>query len=165
MRFYIGNRVHLAAFITGLYDYDNTTRKFADVLSGKKTRVTLGYPEIAAAKSFGVSPRTKIVLKRSYALHMDNSGHFTGLGYGKNGHRDPYPLTIRQVSLIPEIIKTAKQTEIFTDERVRGLQRYRIERKESWGQIIIVEVSINRNEIYLVTAYNKNNTPTIGCIY
>ena len=89
MRFCIGNRVHLAAFITGLYDYDNTTRKFADVLSGKKTRVTLGYPEIAAAKSFGVSPRTKI----------------------------------------------------------------------------IVEVSINRNEIYLVTAYNKNNTPTIGCIY
>ena len=106
MRLHIGNRVHLDAFITGLYDYDNTTRKFADVLSGKKTRVTLGYPEIAAAKSFGVSLRTKIVLKRSYALHMDNSGHFTGLGYGKNGHRDPYPLTIRQVSLIPEIIKT-----------------------------------------------------------
>lgn len=151
----IGNRPHLETVIAELDNYSVSTRKFGDVLSGRKAKALLGYPNRETASALGVSSKAKIILKRGYALHMDNSGHFTGSGFGKNGHYDPNPLTIRQVSMIPKLIKTAKQPEIFVDKKVRGLQRYKILRKPVRDPLIVVEVSTSRNEIYLVTAYNK----------
>lgn len=154
MKNYIGGRRHLQYIINKMYSYDLTTRKFAEVLSGEKSQVLLGYPEAKIAKYLGVNSRAKILLKKNYALHMDNSGHFTGIGYGARGHNDPSPLSMSQLSKIPYIIKTAQMHEIQPDKKVRGLQRYRITRKMRKKQIIVVEVSIKRNEIDLVTAYN-----------
>ena len=134
--------------------YNNTTKKFAEVLSEEKAVVSLGYPNKTAAKVYGVNKRAKIILIRKYALHMDNSGHFTGAGYGKTGHNDPNPLTLSQISNIPIIIKTARPQEIYVGKKVRGLQRYKIIRKSPNGQAVVVEINIKKNEVALVTAYN-----------
>lgn len=129
-------------------------KKFADILSGKKPFVLLGYPEKETARLYNVNARAKIILKRSYALHMDNSGHFAGQGYGTRGHRDPAPLSLQQITNIPAFIKTARADEIIIGRKVRNLQRYKIIKQISKTQIIVIEVNVNKNGIYLVTAYN-----------
>ena len=146
--------IRLESILKKMGNYGSVTKKFADVLSGKQKTVLLCYPRKEAAYSFGVTPRAKILLKRSYILHMDNSGHFVGTGFGKRGHNDPKPLSLLQISKIPSIIKTARKSEIYFDKKVRGLSRYRIIRQESKNHIIVVEVSVQKNEITLVTAYN-----------
>ena len=146
--------VRLGTILTRMARYNSVTRKFAEVLNGQTKSALLGYPEKETASLFGVSIRAKILLKRSYILHMDNSGHFTGFGFGKRGHNDPNPLTLSQISRIPTIIKTARRDEIRFDKQVRGLKRYKITRRTSKNHVIVVEVSIKKNEITLVTAYN-----------
>ena len=107
-----------------------------------------------SAKIYGVNKRAKIMLTKKYVLHMDNSGHFTGFGYGKTGHNDLNPLTMSQISNIPTIIKTATFRDVYVDKKIRGLQRYKIMKRNSGGQIVVIEISVEKNEIVLVTAYN-----------
>lgn len=154
MVYYIGKRKHLAKTIQQMRSYSTVTRKFAKVLSGEQATILLGYPSEMSAKIYGVNKRARIILTKKYALHMDNSGHFTGFGYGKTGHNDPNPLTMPQISNIPSIIKTATLRDVYTDKKVRGLQRYKIMKRDSGGQIVVIEICIEKNEIVLVTAYN-----------
>ena len=146
--------IRLSTILAQMARYNSVTRKFAEVLNGQTQFALLGYPEKETASLFGINARAKILLKRSYILHMDNSGHFTGSGFGKRGHNDPNPLTLSQISDIPAIIKTARQDEIKFNKQVRGLKRYKITRRASKNNVIVVEVSIEKNEITLVTAYN-----------
>ena len=86
---------------------------------------------------------------------MDNSGHFTGKGYGAHGHNDKRPLSMEELSTAISIIKTAKKDEVIKGEIVRKAQRYFIVRKTTSLQLINVEVPINNNRrMNIVSIYN-----------
>ena len=151
---YIGGRKHLLPIIEKMEEYNEITKKFANVLSGSSKEETLGVISGRAAKALKVKPNTKIVLLKSYLLHMDNSGHFTGKGYGKNGHDDTRPLRIHEISSILRLIQTASREDIINLTPVRGNKRYAIVRQSSRYHYIGVEFEKTNNRINLVTAYN-----------
>lgn len=151
---YIGGRKHLLPLIEKMEDYNEITKKFANVLSGSSKEETLGVISGRAAKALKVKPNTKIVLLKSYLLHMDNSGHFTGKGYGKNGHDDTRPLRIHEISSILRLIQTASREDVINLTPVRGNKRYAIVRQSSRYHYISVEFEKTNNRINLVTAYN-----------
>lgn len=151
---YIGGRKHLLPIIEKMEEYNEITKKFANVLSGSSKEETLGVISGRAAKALKVKPNTKIVLLKSYLLHMDNSGHFTGKGYGKNGHDDTRPLRIHEISSILRLIQTASREDIINLTLVRGNKRYAIVRQSSRYHYIGVEFEKTNNRINLVTAYN-----------
>lgn len=151
---YIGGRRHLLPLIEKMEEYNEITKKFANVLSGSSKEETLGVISGRAAKALKVKPNTKIVLLKSYLLHMDNSGHFTGKGYGKNGHDDTRPLRIHEISSILRLIQTASREDVINLTPVRGNKRYAIVRQSSRYHYIGVEFEKTNNRINLVTAYN-----------
>nr|DAS56685.1 MAG TPA: minor capsid protein [Caudoviricetes sp.] len=151
---YIGGRKHLLPLIEKMEDYNEITKNFANVLSGSSKEETLGVISGRAAKALKVKPNTKIVLLKSYLLHMDNSGHFTGKGYGKNGHDDTRPLRIHEISSILRLIQTASREDVINLTPVRGNKRYAIVRQSSRYHYIGVEFEKTNNRINLVTAYN-----------
>lgn len=151
---YIGGRKHLLPLIEKMEEYNEITKKFAKVLSGSSKEETLGVISGRAAKALKVKPNTKIVLLKSYLLHMDNSGHFTGKGYGKNGHDDTRPLRIHEISSILRLIQTASREDVINLTPVRGNKRYAIVRQSSRYHYIGVEFEKTNNRINLVTAYN-----------
>lgn len=151
---YIGSRKHLLPLIEKMEEYNEITKKFANVLSGSSKEETLGVISGRAAKALKVKPNTKIVLLKSYLLHMDNSGHFTGKGYGKNGHDDTRPLRIHEISSILRLIQTASREDVIDLTPVRGNKRYAIVRQSSRYHYIGVEFEKTNNRINLVTAYN-----------
>lgn len=151
---YIGGRKHLLPMIEKMEEYNEITKKFANVLSGSSKEETLGVISGRAAKALKVKPNTKIVLLKSYLLHMDNSGHFTGKGYGKNGHDDTRPLRIYEISSILRLIQTASREDVIDLTPVRGNKRYAIVRQSSRYHYIGVEFEKTNNRINLVTAYN-----------
>lgn len=151
---YIGGRKHLLPLIEKMEDYNEITKKFANVLSGSSKEETLGVISGRVAKALKVKPNTKIVLLKSYLLHMDNSGHFTGKGYGKNGHDDTRPLRIHEISSILRLIQTASREDVINLTPVRGNKRYAIVRQSSRYHYIGVEFEKTNNRINLVTAYN-----------
>lgn len=151
---YIGGRKHLLPIIEKMEEYNEITKKFANVLSGSSKEETLGVISGRAAKALKVKPNTKIVLLKSYLLHMDNSGHFTGEGYGKNGHDDTRPLRIHEISSILKLIQTASREDVINLTPVRGNKRYAIVRQSSRYHYIGVEFEKTNNRINLVTAYN-----------
>nr|DAP39018.1 MAG TPA: minor capsid protein [Caudoviricetes sp.] len=151
---YIGGRKHLLPLIEKMEDYNEITKKFANVLSGSSKEETLGVISGRAAKALKIKPNTKIVLLKSYLLHMDNSGHFTGKGYGKNGHDDTRPLRIHEISSILRLIQTASREDVINLTPVRGNKRYAIVRQSSRYHYIGVEFEKTNNRINLVTAYN-----------
>lgn len=151
---YIGDRKHLLPLIEKMETYNEITKKFANVLSGRSKEEMLGVISGRAAKALKVKPNTKIVLLKSYLLHMDNSGHFTGKGYGKNGHDDTRPLRIHEISSILRLIQTASREDVINLTPVRGNKRYAIVRQSSRYHYIGVEFEKTNNRINLVTAYN-----------
>lgn len=151
---YIGDRKHLLPLIEEMEEYNEITKKFANVLSGRSKEETLGVISGRAAKALKVKPNTKIALLKSYLLHMDNSGHFTGKGYGKNGHDDTRPLRIHEISSILRLIQTASREDVINLTPVRGNKRYAIVRQSSRYHYIGVEFEKTNNRINLVTAYN-----------
>lgn len=151
---YIGDRKHLLPLIKKMEGYNEITKKFANILSGRTSEETLGVISGRAAKALKVKPNTKIALLKSYLLHMDNSGHFTGKGYGKNGHDDTRPLRIYEISSILRLIQTASREDVINLTPVRGNKRYAIVRQSSRYHYIGVEFEKTNNRINLVTAYN-----------
>ena len=151
---YIGDRKHLLPLIEKMETYNEITKKFANVLSGRSKEEMLGVISGRAAKALKVKPNTKIVLLKSYLVHMDNSGHFTGKGYGKNGHDDTRPLRIHEISSILRLIQTASREDVINLTPVRGNKRYAIVRQSSRYHYIGVEFEKTNNRINLVTAYN-----------
>lgn len=151
---YIGDRKHLLPLIEKMETYNEITKKFANVLSGRSKEEMLGVISGRAAKALKVKPNTKIALLKSYLLHMDNSGHFTGKGYGKNGHDDTRPLRIHEISSILRLIQTASREDVINLTPVRGNKRYAIVRQSSRYHYIGVEFEKTNNRINLVTAYN-----------
>lgn len=151
---YIGDRKHLLPLIEKMETYNEITKKFANVLSGRSKEEMLGVISGRAAKALKVKPNTKIALLKSYLLHMDNSGHSTGKGYGKNGHDDTRPLRIHEISSILRLIQTASREDVINLTPVRGNKRYAIVRQSSRYHYIGVEFEKTNNRINLVTAYN-----------
>ena len=84
---------------------------------------------------------------------MDNSGHFVGTGFGSRGHNDKRPLTLDEISSIPQIVKTANIDNIVKGKIVRNAQRYKI-LSEIAGrkQIVIVELA-EKNRLNIVSSY------------
>lgn len=153
---YIGDRKHLIPVIKKMEEYDHITQKISEIYKKDEIKeVFLGYPTEKSAALFNVSKRTKIFFIKKYALHMDNSGHFTGKGYGANGHNDKRPLSMEELSTAISIIKTAKKDEVIKGDIVRKAQRYFIVRKTTSLQLINVEVPINNNRrMNIVSIYN-----------
>ena len=138
--------------IKKLDGYDSTTRKFADVLNGKK-EAKIGTIYSNAAKALKIKNNAALYITNNYVRHMDASGHFTGTGFGKTTHDDPRPLTVIEVSNIPQIVKTSNKNNTIIDDIVRKRQRYKIisdigNRK----QLVMVEVA-NKQRLDLVTSY------------
>ena len=153
---YIGDRKHLIPIIKKMEEYDGVTQKISQIYKKDEIKeVFLGYPTKKSAILFNVSKKTKIFFIKKYALHMDNSGHFTGKGYGPNGHNDKRPLSMEELSTAISIIKTAKKDEVIKGDIVRKAQRYFIVRKTTGLQLINVEVAINNNgRMNIVSIYN-----------
>lgn len=153
---YIGDRKHLIPIIKKMEEYDGVTQKISQIYKKDEIKeVFLGYPTKKSAILFNVSKKTKIFFIKKYALHMDNSGHFTGKGYGPNGHNDKRPLSMEELSTAISIIKTAKKDEVIKGDIVRKAQRYFIVRKTTSLQLINVEVAINNNgRMNIVSIYN-----------
>nr|DAQ77470.1 MAG TPA: minor capsid protein [Caudoviricetes sp.] len=153
---YIGDRKHLIPIIKKMEEYDGVTQKISQIYKKDEIKeVFLGYPTKKSAILFNVSEKTKIFFIKKYALHMDNSGHFTGKGYGPHGHNDKRPLSMEELSTAISIIKTAKKDEVIKGDIVRKAQRYFIVRKTTSLQLINVEVAINNNgRMNIVSIYN-----------
>lgn len=153
---YIGDRKHLIPVIKKMEEYDHITQKISEIYKKDEIKeVFLGYPTEKSAALFNASKKTKIFFIKKYALHMDNSGHFTGKGYGAHGHNDKRPLSMEELSTAISIIKTAKKDEVIKGEIVRKAQRYFIVRKTTSLQLINVEVPINNNRrMNIVSIYN-----------
>lgn len=153
---YIGNRKHLIPIIKKMEEYDHITQKISEIYKKDEIKeVFLGYPTKKSAVLFNVSNKTKIFFIKDYALHMDNSGHFTGKGYGPRGHNDKRPLSMEELSTAISIIKTAKKDEVIKGDIVRKAQRYFIVRKTTSLQLINVEVAIDNNgRMDIVSIYN-----------
>lgn len=156
---YIGDRKHLIPVIKQMEEYDDVTRKISQIYKKDEVKeVFLGYPTKESAALFNVGKKTKIFFIKKYALHMDNSGHFTGKGYGPHGHNDKRPLSMEELSTAISIIKTAKKDEVIKGDIVRKAQRYFIVRKTTSLQLINVEVAINNNDrMNIVSIYNTTN--------
>ncbi|MBR2830852.1 hypothetical protein IKE83_00640 [Candidatus Saccharibacteria bacterium] len=146
----------LSETIRLMQEYDAVTQKFADVLTGRANLSLLGYFDKTFGKKFKLTERTKICLTKDYVAHMRNSGHFTGVGYGRNGHNDPHPLSLRQISEIPEIIRSISNETIIGWSKIRGRQRIIIVSKNDSDYIVVTEISKDGDHITLVTAYNKH---------
>lgn len=141
--------------IKKLERHNVTTRSFAKILKNQSDTETIGYIQRDTAKSLRIKTKSRILINKNYLLHMDNSGHFTGDGFGRNGHSDKKPLSIMQIGSIARIIKTAKDFEIMHLDDKRNMKRVSITRGEL---VVIIEYRLNNNEVYLVTAYNKQNS-------
>ncbi|MDO4979221.1 MAG: hypothetical protein Q4E47_03680 [Candidatus Saccharibacteria bacterium] len=159
MKHYVGDRKHLQPLIDGLWCV-NGGEPYAKILSGSSTEENLGYLSKNAAKLFDLPAKSAIKIKRSYLLHMDNSGHFTGKGYGKYGHHDLRYLNIKEIIDIVKYIKNAEKSRIIIREK-RGAFRYNILTRSVRNTIISVEK--NKNHLTLVTAYNPDKR-TLGKI-
>lgn len=83
---------------------------------------------------------------------MDNSGHFSGSGFTKNGHDDPSPLTIRQITDIPEIVNHATSDNTVPHNTSHASKRFTILGGARDRQVVIVDV-VDRNSISVVTSY------------
>lgn len=153
---YIGDRKHLIPVIKKMEEYDHITQRISEIYKKDEIKeVFLGYPTEKSAALFNVNKRTKIFFIKKYALHMDNSGHFTGKGYGAHGHNDKRPLSMEELSTAISIIKTAKKDEVIKGDIVRKAQRYFIVRKTTSLQLINVEVPIiNNRRMNIVSIYN-----------
>ena len=147
---------HLEPTLKRLRNYDETTAKFADVLEGQN-RAELGRLTGDTAKTFGLSPNSPLLISRKYALHMDNSGHFAGTGFGKSGHDNKYPLSNSRISKIPIIVKEATKDNFINDVGTnRGLQRYEIISKDK--QLVLVEISKNGTYVDVVSSYTLSKS-------
>lgn len=155
MTSYIKGRKHLQPIIKRLDTHNVITRKFAKILKDESESETIGFIQRDTARTIGVKSKSKIIIKREYLLHMDNSGHFTGYGYGKNGHSDKKPLSVFDISIIPKIIKAAKENDIEKCKKRRNMERTMIIKNDL---VVIVEYKDKGDEVFLVTAYNKQNS-------
>lgn len=152
---YIKGRKHLQPIIKRLDTHSVITRKFAKILKDESESETIGFVQRDTARIIGVRPKSKIIIKREYLLHMDNSGHFTGCGFGKNGHSDKKPLSVFDINIIPKVIKAAKENEIEKCKKRRNMERVMIIKN---GLVVIVEYKDKGSEVLIVTAYNKQNS-------
>lgn len=151
---YVGKRRHLLKIISKFKNGGQTAKKFASILNGEESDCIIGFVQRDTAKILGVKPKTEIHIHRNYILHMDNSGHFTGKKYGKYGHDDKHPLRAQDIDTIPNIIKSAKRSDILIGQKVRGLQRYTIARNIFGERLTVIEIAKTESQIILVSAYN-----------
>lgn len=146
---------HLAPTLERLRNYDETTAKFADVLEGQN-HASLGAITGNAAKALNIKPGTQLLISRNYALHMDNSGHFSGTGYGRNGHDSDYPLSNHQISSIPTIVKSTRAQFVnFRGYSEKNLKRYEI--IDGSKQLVVVEISASGQYVDIVDSYTLSN--------
>lgn len=158
---YIGDRSHLLPLIQNLWtEKDPMSQGFAKILSGIKKKVTIsGVAKnsrktlLDLAKIDAKIGLMRIRLSRKYLLHMDNSGHFTGFGYGKYGHDDKNPLSIADIKNITRIINSANKGNTLFKEIKRGVPRLSIIGKTDNNQMVLVEIDRNGNFVDVVTSY------------
>ena len=156
---YIGDRKHLLPIIEKMEEYDDVTRKISQLYRKNKVdEVFLGYPNKESAKLYKGNQRLKIFFKRSYALHLDNSGHLSGKGYGLKGHDDKRPLSMKDLSSAVSMVKTAQIGEVIQGTPIRGAERYFIIRKTTNLQLVTIEVTLNKNRIDIVSIYNTTKS-------
>ncbi len=142
----------------------NTVYAIAQILSGEKEEAVI--PNIITENArnrinfilktngqgiMSASPNLK--LSKNYVLHMDNSGHLTGQGYGKKGHKDTRPLTILQISRIPAIINQVSRNQIVFAGVKHGLPRIVFLSKTD-SQMVLTEISNNKKFLTIATSYN-----------
>ncbi len=148
---------HLAPTLEKLRQTEPTemTVGLSQLLEGQKNVVGFGSIQRDGAEALGVNRKASITLSRGYALHMDNSGHFSGTGFGKSGYDDGSPLTIAEINNIPTIVQNAKADEIIPAGKKRGLQRYIVLGDARDRQIVIVERK-SKDHIGIVTSYKAS---------
>lgn len=98
-----------------------------------------------------IQDRPYIRIDSNYLAHIDNSGHLTGIGRGKNGHDDPNPLTTHEIARIPDIIREGKN--IKYRGTIRGAERLSV--MDDNKQVVVFQVSRNRRVVSVVTSYKK----------
>lgn len=148
---------HLRNTVRRLRTGGETEKKFAKVLSGEKANEVLGFVTADAAKNLNVPRKTKITINRNDLLHMDNSGHFSGKGFGKKGHDDARPLSNADISNLKKIIASAQKHEISPTQSRSGMHLLRIVRKINKNHLVLVRVQKQKHEISLFDAYNITN--------
>lgn len=129
-----------------------TTIAFSQVLEGQKKEAKVGSVYSETAETLGVNRKAEIKITRSAALHMDNSGHFSGTGFTKNGHNDTNPLAIEEIANILNIIKNAAKDSIVPHKTGRANKRFTILGDAKNRQIVIVEV-LDKDTVNIVTSY------------
>ena len=134
-----------------------TTVALSQVLEGQRKEAKIGNLHSDAAKTLGVNRKTDIKITRSAALHMDNSGHFSGTGFTVNGHDDSRPLTTKNISDISKIVKGANRENTLIGRKKYGNQRFTILGNAEDRQIVIVERT-SRKEINIVTSYKVSES-------
>lgn len=132
-----------------------TTVAFSQLLEGQKSIAAIGKINPDSADTIGLKRKATIALTRSHAIHMDNSGHLSGLGFGKNGHDDPSPLTIAEIDNISNIVNNAASDNIVRIESQRSKERFIILGDARNRQIVIAEKS-NKEQLNVVTSYKTS---------
>lgn len=162
---YITGHEHLVYIANGLDEIKSpVAKKIAKLMRGQSESEVFGVLpekiEIAMDEILLKKGKVKITSKKTirytkkYLLHTDNSGHFDGLGHGKNGHSDLHPLTIQEISKLPTMLKTAKKTDVYYDGEIRGRQRFTVLKNLNNTTILeIVEITSNGKFIDIITAY------------
>ncbi len=138
-------------------DPNKTTIAFSQVLEGQKKEASLGKVRLDAAKTLGVKRKTEVKINRSSALHMDNSGHFSGTGFTTNGHNDANPLSTKEIANISEVVKNANKNNTVLSRTKYGNQRFQILGDSNNRQVVIVERT-KQGGLNVVTSYKVSKS-------
>ena len=143
--------------------------RFARIMRGETSIEYFGdiSQRVRSQLNIVLSKNDKIQIQKSatirfvnkYLLHTFNSGHLDGRPHGKNGHHDYDPLSVKEICMLPTIIKTVRNINILENEIKRGLQRFTI--LKDFGNktiLVITEVSSDGKYIDIVTAFHPNKT-------
>lgn len=138
-------------------DPNETTIAFSQVLEGQRKEASLGKISRDAADILGVKRKTEVKINRSSALHMDNSGHFSGTGFTTNGHNDANPLSTKEITNISEVVKNANKNNTVLGRTKYGNQRFQILGDSNNRQVVIVERT-KQGGLNIVTSYKVSKS-------
>lgn len=151
--------------------YDNpneVTIGFARLLEGQTKQITLGNIRSSVSEILGINRKANIILTDKQARHINKAGHLSGAGYvtlkeaknGKGIRTDKYPLTVKEITQIPEIIKKATPSKISLGDMVRGKQRYMILGDTQNRQVVVVDFP-DDSTVSVISSYRLSRSQYI----
>ena len=156
----IRNREHLRSVIN---DFENSHRlipkSIAQILEGKIDEALLARVNRDTARQLSaikelharVEAGTKVIIDQAHVIHLDNSGHLTGVP-AKRHKKDPHPLSANDFKNIPRIIHSPDLLSFAGHGRYGG--KIKLEKSILHTQRLVIELVKKDNRFLVVSFYN-----------